>query len=83
MKGFVVLVLLIVVLLNIFIGPIVIRLPLIQWTYHDNHAQVGWCMFPLFVALDTGPLGDAALPHELCHWHNQDWTEEQCDALYP
>ncbi len=56
--------------LSSLLGPIVIRLPLVDWTYQDGHATAGWCLWPIGIVLDIGPLGDTALGHELCHWRN-------------
>ena len=75
------LLLLALAVLYVILGPVVVRLPLVEWTYQDGHAIAGLTVWPLFVAVDTGPQGPATLAHELCHWRHPFWPEWACDAL--
>ena len=71
------------IVLNLLLGPPVVRLPLIDWTYHDGHATAGWTVWPLFVALDAGPMGDAVREHEMLHWRHPFWNERRVEEMYP
>jgi hypothetical protein len=54
------------------LAPPVLRVHTIDWTYsaETGRAVAGTTLFPFVILLDVGPEGDAALEHELCHWHN-------------
>lgn len=55
------------------LGPVVVRLPLVDWTYdpETDTAVAGYTIWPLGVALDAGPIGEAVRGHEMCHWRHR------------
>lgn len=52
--------------------PPVLRVHTVDWTFdaETGRAVAGTTLYPFVILLDIGPQGDAALEHELCHWHN-------------
>ena len=72
---------LLALLVNVAFGPLTIRLPLIDWTFDGTHATAGWTLWPIVVVLDVGALGDAARPHEACHWAHHHGVTFTLEAL--
>ena len=75
------LILVLLVLGNLVWGPVLLRVPLVDWTYQDGHAVAGLTLWPFVVLIDEGPQGPAVLAHEMCHWRHPAWPEWACDAM--